>query len=163
MLREMKRVLCALVSCAFLILWIPCLSAQDGGAAARAERMEMEDRYRRMNDSVRQLISANTALQSRVSALAEDMRRLRAEVQAEKSRSSSHASHYVSQDELRVMAKKIQEIDEKRQADKKRLVEEIRTMLKAAGSPPASKATADEPDKPVKKSHKAGSTKKKTK
>jgi hypothetical protein len=163
MLREMKRVLFAIVSCAFLYLTIPCISAQDGGAAARAERMDVEDRYRRMNDSVRQLISANTALQSRVSALAEDMRRLHTDVQTEKSRASSHAARYVTQDELRVLAKKIQEIDEKRQADKKRLVEEIRTMLKTAGAAPAAKTVSDETEKPAKKTRKTGSARKKTK
>jgi DNA anti-recombination protein RmuC len=163
MLPQMKRVLFALASSAFLGLLNPQASAQDAGATARAERIEIEERYRRMNDSVRQLISANTALQSRVGALAEDMRRLHGEVQAEKSRVNSHATRYVTQEEMRALAKKIQEIDEKRQADKKRLVEEIRTMLKAVSPGNAGRAALDEKEKEVKKPRKTGTTKKKAK
>ena len=100
-------------------------AAEDGGtrAAAIADRQDSEERYRRLSSSVEDLLASQAVLQKRISSLAEDLRGLREE-------QSKPNTTYVTRDELKRLAEQLQEIDRKREADKRLILEEIQKLAK---------------------------------
>jgi predicted nuclease with TOPRIM domain len=104
-----------------------CGVAQDAStAAARAERQDAEERYNRLNGAVDDLLKANADLRRRVTELSEEVARLR----AESARANSSASNYASQSDVQSLKRSLQELDEKRQADRKFILEEVQKLLK---------------------------------
>ncbi len=113
------------------------LSAQDSAnAAAQAERQETEERYKRLNAAVEDLLAAQAVQQKRLAALADEIRGLRED-------NAKATGNLASRDELRSLAEKVQELDKLREADKKLILDEIKKLAKA----PA--ASVSEPRKPV--------------
>jgi TolA-binding protein len=117
--------------------------------AATAERDYAEERYRRLNALMEQLVSAQASLQSRLSSLTEESQRLRADL-------NRTPRHVVTHEELRLLERKLQEINEKREADKRLILEQLDKLLKKATAPaPAAKipakTTPTKKPKPAKK------------
>jgi LysM repeat protein len=128
----MKRIHPIFLAVALLFPLAP-LPAQDADSAARiAERQDAEERYKRLNAAVEDLLTAQVALQKRIEALAQENRALREE-------SARAASELVSRDELRALAVKVQELDKLRQEDKKLILGELQKLLK---TPPTQTAKA---------------------
>ena len=118
-----------LIAAALAGVWSSTLdaSAQDPtAAAARAERQDAEERYNRLNGAVEDLLKANVDLRRRVTELSEEVAKLR----AENARANSSASTYASQSDVQRLAHTLQELDEKRQADRKFILEEVQKLLK---------------------------------
>jgi uncharacterized small protein (DUF1192 family) len=117
----------------------PAMGDETTAVAARAEKIDSEDRYNRLNNSVEELFTANLALQKRVAALTEEVDRLRGELREEKNRTSTSAANYASQEDLGNLIKKLKELDEKRDADNKLIVEEVRKLIKSIPAPAVEK------------------------
>src|ERR687887_47147 len=111
-----------------LLLGAVCLSAaclgQDNAARAAAEREAAEERYRLLNSAVDGLTTGHAELQRRLSALADEVRSLRLE------NARIDTSKFVTRDELNRLVKAVEEIEQKREADKKLIREEFEQLKK---------------------------------
>src|SRR6266511_2868975 len=131
--------------------------AQDNPARAAAEREAAEEGYRRLNSAVEALTTGQADLQRRISALADEVRTVRAQD------NRIDTSKFVTRDEFNRMVKAIDEIERKREDDKKLIREEfdqlkkdIVKLLNAPVPAPAvnkKKLTPEKsPDRPAEKS-----------
>ena len=151
----MKRIPLFLLG-AFCLCWAGF--AQDNAARAAAERDAAEERYRLLNSAVEALTTGQADLQRRIGSLADEVRSLRAQD------NKIDTSKFVTRDEYNRLVKAIDEIEQKRENDKKlirdefeQLKKEIVKLLNAsatsspAASPKASK-TSRAPEKGADKS-----------
>jgi LysM repeat protein len=90
-----------------------------------APSSELKEIYERLNSDIEVLAAANVSLQKRVAALAEELKAVR----DEQSRAGSAAGS--SQEDLRRLAEKIQEVDRKREADRELILGEIEKIRKS--------------------------------
>lgn len=118
----MKTILLPLTLMALLL---PQLNAQD---AALRERVD------KLYGNVQDLIAANIELQKRVSDLSKELEALK--------QKSTQPADAVTRDELRTYAQKLQEVDQKREADKKLIVNQIEDLAKAVRRAPAAPPSA---------------------
>jgi len=100
-------------------------------AAQLAAKQGADERYERVQADVVALQAANEALQSKISGLEEEIRKLRDE--------QSHATERAaSADDVKHLADKIEEVDKKRVDDRAQITEEVRNSIagleKALGS-----------------------------
>jgi len=105
-----------------------CLSgpgfAQDNAARAAAEREAAEEGYRRLNSAVEALTTGQADLQRRISALADELRSARAQD------NKIDTSKFVTRDEFNRLVKAIDEIERKREDDKKLIRDEFDQLKK---------------------------------
>src|SRR5437868_3310902 len=101
-------------------LAITRVGAQDPATAA-AEREQAEERVRSMSKTMERLEEGFAALQKNVSALREEVRQLKDELDRFKSKNEGAAT----QDNIKRLAEKIEEVDRKRQADNEKTVKYI--------------------------------------
>lgn len=105
------------------------LFAQDSNtAAAIAQRQEAEEKYKRMSADVESVLAANMALQKKVSALENELIKLRED-------QSRRAEDNSTTEGLKKLAEKIQEVDRKRESDKDLILAEIKTIGKTLSAP----------------------------
>ncbi len=123
----MRHSLSAALLCISLLSWNLRASPQDAAsAAARADRQDAEERYNRLNDAVEDLLRANTSLKKKIEQLSDEVAQLR----AENARAKNNTVSYASQEDVQKLARKLQELDEKRQADRKVILEQIQALSK---------------------------------
>jgi cell division protein FtsB len=91
-------------------------------AAAIAARQAADERYERMAADIQALQAANDALQTKITAMA-------AEIQDLRNQQLQAASNSTVQDQLKVLADKIAEVDRKREEDQQAIAEEIRKSM----------------------------------
>jgi predicted RNase H-like nuclease (RuvC/YqgF family) len=121
----MKRVF---VFLALMPLWLAVSAiSQDGApptntAAAVAAREGAEERYERMSADIQALQAANEALQNKLNQVSAELLELR-------NQQAQAASNSNVQDQLKLLAEKITEVDRKRQEDKEAISEEIRRSI----------------------------------
>ena len=147
----MKRIFLVATTCLCLF---HLSAAQDTSstAAVTAAREESEERFRQMAADLESLHAANVALTERLTALEEQVRQLR-EAQAK-------APAPATQEDLKLLAQKLEEVDRKRAEDKQAISEEIKqsaaNLEKALASnpPPAARvATAKHAPEPTDKNY----------
>src|SRR5262245_19270421 len=120
----MKRI-AALFAGATLIAGAPIFAQDNAEAAAQAAaKQDAEERYKRLNAAVDELIAAQAANQKKLSAITDELRTLSEEVR----RSASAGANYASRDDLRTLAEKVAELDKQRQADKELILSEIKKV-----------------------------------
>jgi len=107
------------------------LPAQD--AAATAAREEAEARYTRINTRVQELEETIQAHQKTIMKLTEELHRLNEEVDRLKNKNENAAT----QESIKRLAEKIEEVDKKRQADNELVVAQLKALGKAAAVKPA--------------------------
>jgi hypothetical protein len=90
-----------------------------------APASEVKEVYERLNSDIETLAAANVSLQKRVAALAEELKNIR----EEQSRAGVAAGS--SQEDLRKLAEKIQEVDRKRETDRELILGEIEKIRKS--------------------------------
>jgi LysM repeat protein len=108
-------------------LWLAvAASSQDGttptNAAAVAAKEGAEERYERMSADIQALQAANEALQNKLNQITAELLELR-------NQQAQAASTSNVQDQLKLLADKITEVDRKRQEDKEAISEEIRKSI----------------------------------
>lgn len=119
------------------------LRAED--AAAIASRQEADENYKIMKAKVDDLSESRTALLNRIESLEKEISDLRAQV-------AKPSGDYATTDDLKHLADAVQEIDKKREADKKLILKEISDLGKSLSRPGTRiKETPqnDEPTPPV--------------
>jgi hypothetical protein len=140
--------------CGALAVWVmiaPGLSAQSDGAraAAIADREAAEERYRRLNTAVEGMLGAQAEQQRRLDALAAELQRVRTET-------ARAGGDFVTRSELNELVRTIQEIDRKREQDRRVILEELESLGKSlaelikspprrAEPPPAQKPSTASP------------------
>jgi LysM repeat protein len=110
-------------------LWLgaPALAQSPYTAAAAADRLEAEERYRRLNALLEELQATLEAQRRRLDALVSEVQSLRNDAQ----RRSQQA---VSREEFQQYVEQLRQLDEKREADRKLILGEL---AKLASAPPA--------------------------
>jgi TolA-binding protein len=113
--------------------------AQDPeAAAAAAARQDAEERYKRLNAAVEDLILAQAAQQKKISELAAAIAELREEM-------TRQAGNNSTREELRSLAEKLREIEKNREADKKLILDELKKLAQAPPVRPSAPAAATTP------------------
>jgi hypothetical protein len=135
----MKRIFPLLLGAA--CLGATCL-AQENAARAAAEREAAEERYKLLNSAVDALTTGQADLQRRISALADEVRAVRAQD------NKVDTSKFVTREEYSRLAKAIEEIEQKRESDKKLIREEFEQLKKDITKILNSSAPAAPPKKP---------------
>lgn len=100
-----------------LLCAAPALRAEDAAAAAAA-RQESEENYKILKGNISDLSDANMALRKKVESLEREIADLRAQL-------AKPAGNFATPDDLKHLADAIEEIDKKREADKKLILKEI--------------------------------------
>src|SRR4026209_1197307 len=103
---------------AALIAGLPLRFIAAETAEEAAARQEAEDNYKRISARVDDLFSAIESLQKRFSAMQDEVRKMHDEV----ARASEKTKDTSSQDNLKQLAKAIEEVDKKRVADRDKLL-----------------------------------------
>jgi uncharacterized phage infection (PIP) family protein YhgE len=112
-------------------------------AAALAAKEGAQERYERMAADIQALQAANDALQTKINLIASEVQDLR-------NQQTQAASNSTVQEQLKVLADKIAEVDKKREEDKQAISEEIRKSMAALEkSLAASAAPSRPPSKPA--------------
>ncbi len=114
------------------------LPAQDAAAraAAAAERQDLEDRLKRLAGTVEALQATQELQQKRIAALVEELRSAHDE-------SARTGTKFVTREELKQVVETIRELDRKREADKKLIVEELQKLAKSPISVPPPRGSSD--------------------
>ena len=132
----MKRNFLVIVLLAALALPATLLAQQDSPTAA-AEREQAEERHRTLTKRLDGLEESFAALQKNVTALRDEVRRLKDELDRSKSRNESTAT----QESLKYLGEKIEEVDKKRLADNERTIKEIDKLRKFLIESPVPRVT----------------------
>jgi len=123
--RGMKRIFLWLAVALGLALAISRSLAQDRAeaAAAIAARQDADDRYQRLSASVQELQAANAGLQKKLSALIEEQQKMREEA-------ARNGANYATHEDLNRLAEKLREVDQKREADNRRILDALEKLAK---------------------------------
>jgi nucleoid-associated protein YgaU len=109
---------------------------------SRAQDAAVEERLNKLSAQIQDLIDAKDAQNKRIEELARQIREL------QEQQSKPNAS-YASQEEVRQLAGKLQEIDQKRQDDNELILKKIEGLGKALGVSAAKKAATTLPPSSV--------------
>jgi hypothetical protein len=141
--RTMKRMVIGLSLSSMLLGPSSALFSQDptplpanpgnssSAAAALADRQDAEERYRRLNSAIEELIAAEVQQRKRINELADQLQKLREDVL----RANQAVSSCASAEDLKRLAKSVQEIEQKRAQDQeliKERFEELKKLYKSA-------------------------------
>ena len=132
--------------------------AQDEAAraAAVADREAAEERYRRLHATVDNLLTAQAEQQRRLDAIAEELRKVAADAASARAATSRSEGNYATRDELNQVVETIRKLDAEREADKKKILEEIanlgRSLKDSLAPAPRPNREAPPSEKPEKKS-----------
>jgi TolA-binding protein len=110
--------------------------APDATAAALA-RQDAEERTKRLSADVQSLLDTQELIQKRQEDIRQRLDKLEVDLRSLKD-DQSRASKFATQDELRKFVEKLKEVDEKRDADNKLILEKIKELAKVpvAVAPP---------------------------
>ncbi|MCW5551347.1 MAG: LysM peptidoglycan-binding domain-containing protein [Verrucomicrobiae bacterium] len=116
---------------AVLLLW--------GGFDACAQDAATEERLNRLNGLVQDLLEDKAIQKRQIESLTREVQTLREQL-------ARPVGNFASQEELRKLAEKLQEVDRKREADKELILKEFEKLVKLVASrkpaPPATPPTA---------------------
>lgn len=117
--------------------------AQDADAAAAAARRQAEEeRYRRLNSAVEDLQATQVTILKKLSDLGQEMRQVREDLD----RLKSSNPNYATQEDIKHLANKVQELDQKRDAERRQMLEKLQKFVDT----PVPTPPAREPVKPRK-------------
>jgi septal ring factor EnvC (AmiA/AmiB activator) len=142
MFAVMKQILLLAGMVASLACGPIALFAQDSPAAA-AEREEILANYKRINTKIEQLEDTLQSLQKQMGTLSSAIHSLRGEVDQLKSRNENAAT----QDAIKRLADKIEEVDKKRQADNELVRSQFKTLGRELSKSVAPRDSAPPPPK----------------
>lgn len=98
--------------------------------AVLAERREFEERYKRMVAELEDMKDAYRALQKRTIDLSSEVARLR----EENIQQAQAQTKYATREDLRKLVEKMQEIDGKRESDRKLILEQLEKLASTAAA-----------------------------
>lgn len=134
----MKALIC-LFTGSLLLAAFPNTAPAQGtyGAEAYAQRQQEEERWRKVSAQLEELISTQEVLRKRLSTLEEENRALRTEVNKA---GNAGVSPEEFQRVTKEIANKLKEVDDKRVADNKTILEQVKQLVREIkpGTPSAS-------------------------
>ncbi|HEX3718830.1 MAG TPA: LysM domain-containing protein [Verrucomicrobiae bacterium] len=115
-------------------------------AAEIAAKQGADERYERMSADIQALQAANDALQTKLTAVQQQLQDLR----SQQSQQSQAAANSSTPDDLKRLAEKIEEVDRKREEDKQAISDEIQKSIgelkhALAGSPAPTRVSSPKP------------------
>jgi uncharacterized protein YhaN len=126
----------------FTFLFASPIFAQDANQAALlAQQREAEERYNRLVSRLENMEEAYQVLSRRIATLAQADNEFRQEVNTRlvaidnKIRTSQSAA--ATRDDLKTLTEKLKEVDEKREADKKLILEKLKDLAATVANTPA--------------------------
>ena len=140
----MKPISLFLAGAGCLHLLLTTAFAQDSPARAAVEREAAEENYKLLSSAVNGLTTGQADLQRRLGALADEIRAIRAQD------NKVDTSKFVTREELNRLVESVKEIDRKREADKKLILDEFEVLkkdLRKMLSAPAAASSASSPKK----------------
>jgi DNA repair exonuclease SbcCD ATPase subunit len=125
----------------------PAQAADRDDAATIAARQNAEERYNRLSANLEDLLAAHVKLRQHLTTLAGELHAVREE---QALAANQTAAKYVTHEDLKRVVEKIQELDRKREEDKKLILEELRKLASAPvpiplPEPPPKKAEPAQP------------------
>lgn len=146
----MKALMC-LFTGSLLLAASPNTAPAQGtyGAEAYAQRQQEEERWRKVSAQLEELISTQEVLRKRLSTLEEENRALRTEVTKA---GNAGVSPEEFQRVIKEIANKLKEVDDKRVADNKTILEQVKQLVReikpgaATTQATVTKATSTVPD-----------------
>jgi nucleoid-associated protein YgaU len=118
-----------------------------GATFSRADDAAVEERLNKLSGQIEDLLAAAAKQDKRLSAMAKELESVREQA-------AKPSGNFASPEELRKLAEKLQEIDQKRVADNERIVKEIEKLGKAPSGgtvggrkPPRTSPPVDDPPK----------------
>jgi len=131
-------------------LWVVALLVS--ATISRADDAAVEERLNKLGGQIEDLLAAAAKQDKRLSALEKELESVREQA-------ARPSGHYASQDELRKMWEKLQEIDRNRVADSEKFVKAFEKLGRAtAESPGGGKKSARSPVPPPEDPPKGGSS-----
>jgi LysM repeat protein len=123
---------------------------------AQALQVDLEE-FKRLAGDVADLRDANRAQQTRIAALQKEVDNLRSALRESQERSTSKMGDFATREDLKKIVEQIKEMDERRDADKKLILDEFENLAKAlaqtAKAPkrrePENEVKNSEPEKPI--------------
>ena len=110
-----------------------------GGRELRGQDAATEERLNKLNGLVQDLLEDKAHQRKQIESLSREIQSLREQV-------SKPTGNYATQDDLRTLARKVQEIDQKRVEDYERIVKKIEKLGETLASPPPGKKTKPKPE-----------------
>jgi hypothetical protein len=104
-------------------------------AAALAAQRDAEERYKRLSADVQAIAETQEVLIKRQEDFRQRLDKLADELRSLRDEQSRSAGNLASREELRKYVEKMKELDEKRESDKKLILENIRDLAKVPISP----------------------------
>lgn len=96
---------------------------------AQSDTAALEERIKQLNGYVQDLLEDKANQKRQIEALAREVQSLREQLQAQPK------GNFVSQEDLRSLAKQVQEIEDKRRNDREVILKELENLGKAAARP----------------------------
>lgn len=128
--RRMKRISIGLLAA---LLWAPSF--------APAQDAAVEERLNKLSGQIEDLLAAVAKQDKRLSAFERELESLREQA-------AKPAGNYASAEELRRLAEKLQEIENKRIADNERVIKELEKLARAPSNPSRSSRPAPSTESP---------------
>jgi TolA-binding protein len=114
-----------LITVLALVLVTLAPKAEDAdAAAAAAQRQADEERYRRLNAAVEDLQATQVAILKKLSDLGQEIRQVREEVDHLKTSNPN----YATQEDVKHLANKLQELDQKRDAERRQMLDKLQKL-----------------------------------
>lgn len=112
-----------------------------GGQALRAQDAATEERLNKLNGLVQDLLEDKANQKKQIEGLSREIQNLREQV-------AKPTGNYATQDDLRTLARKLQEVDQKRLEDNERIVKKIEKLGETLASPPQGRRRQPTPAPP---------------
>jgi len=126
--RGMKPISLFLAAAACSNLLLFSAFAEENPARAAVEREAAEENYKLLSSAVNGLTTGQADLQRRFAALADEIRALRAQD------NKIDTSKFVTREELNRLVESVKEIDRKREADKKLILDEFEELKRTCAN-----------------------------
>lgn len=123
--------------------------------SAQGLQVDLEE-FRRLVGEVADLRDANSAQQKRISALQKEVDHLRDALRDSQEKSTSKMGDFATREDLKKIVDQIKEVDQRREADRKLILQEFENLGKAISQPVKQPKRRDpepeqrtEPEKPI--------------
>jgi LysM repeat protein/outer membrane murein-binding lipoprotein Lpp len=135
--RTLHRALLAASLASTLLGFVPAPAHAQDASSTAAITAEYDERFRRLNGYIEELSASQATLMKRISTLSDQIQTARDEASRASSQAQSQLGQFVRYDDLRKLADEIKKIDQRREDDRRLILEEIRKLAQTPVVVPA--------------------------
>ena len=119
-------------------------------SSANAQGLQVEvEEFRRLAGEIADLREANQAQQRRITNLQNEVQSLRTALRDASEKSATKMGEFVTREDLKSLVESIRQVDEKRDADKRLILEEISKLGKVLSAPTRAAPEREQPSRPA--------------